>query len=283
MRLGRSCANIFRRKAEIEPEGMGRSILVDQTSKTVSPSTCMNDRPLSSDVLDDDADWIDDEPVASPMAAVTKPQRRVDPHSPIVMVETAFLASAASLIWLVNFYFPIGPILQVFFPIPIALVYMRWGKRACWMSALISALLLTILMGPARSIQYVIPYGLLGVLWGGLWYRRASWGMGVFLGTVVATIGAFFRIWLVSLLLGDDLWRYSTVQVTGLLDWGFDRLNILAEPSLEMVQAIAAALIVLRNVVYAFVVHVVSWFLFDRLGNPMPAPPRWVRTLFEID
>jgi uncharacterized protein YybS (DUF2232 family) len=49
------------------------------------------------------------------------------------------------------------------------------------------------------------------------------------------------------------------------------------------VQAIAAALIVLRNVVYAFVVHVVSWFLFDRLGNPMPAPPRWVRTLFEID
>jgi uncharacterized protein YybS (DUF2232 family) len=42
------------------------------------------------------------------------------------MVETAFLASTAALIWLVNTYFPPGPILRLLFPLPMALVYLRW-------------------------------------------------------------------------------------------------------------------------------------------------------------
>ncbi len=249
---------------------------------TDRPHVPASDLPPDS-LTDDDADWIEDIIPDRTAKSNHRPHRQVDPDSPIVMVETAFLASAASLIWFVNFYFPIGPVLQVFLSIPIALVYMRWGNRACWMSALISALLLTILMGPARSIQFVIPHGLLGVLLGRLWYRRASWGVSIFLGTLLATFGAFFRIWLVSVLLGDDLWRYSTLQVTGLLDWSFDRLNLLAEPSLDMVQAIAAALILVRNFVHVFVVHIVAWFLYERLGNPIPVPPRWVQTLFEAE
>lgn len=246
-----------------------------------SPTSPPTPAPALPD--DDDRDWIEDLAPDLSRSSAPKPRRQVDPNSPIVMVETAFLSSAASLVWFVNLYFPIGPVLQIFFPIPLALVYLRWGRRAGWMSVLISGLLLTILMGPARSIQFVIPYGLLGVLWGMMWYRRSSWGMSIFLGTLLATIGTFFRIWLVSVLLGDDLWRYSTVQVTGLLDWGFDRLNILAEPNLSLVQAMATALIVLRNLVYAFVVHVAAWFLCDRLGNPIAPPPRWVKTLFEMD
>ena len=79
----------------------------------------------------------------SPEATVSKSDyasstvRSFDGSSPLVMVETAFLASAASLIWLVNFYFPIGPFLRIFFPIPIALIYLRWGARAAWMGALV--------------------------------------------------------------------------------------------------------------------------------------------------
>ncbi|MFO7143989.1 DUF2232 domain-containing protein, partial [Arthrospira sp. PCC 8006] len=44
--------------------------------------------------------------------------------SPLVMVETAFLASTASLIWFINYYFPLGPLLRVFFSLPIALLYL---------------------------------------------------------------------------------------------------------------------------------------------------------------
>ncbi|MBE9028480.1 DUF2232 domain-containing protein [filamentous cyanobacterium LEGE 11480] len=253
-------------------------------SSADSDDWTISDEPPATDEA---AGWIDDivPDVSAFQPAPDRPraQRQVDPNSPIVMVETAFLASASSLIWFINSYFPIGPILQVFFPIPIALIYLRWGRRPAWMTALIATLLLTILVGPTRSILFLIPYGFLGVLLGVMWYRRASWGMSIFLGTLLLTVGSFFRLWLLSILLGQDMWQYSTVQVTGFLDWGFDRLNILQQPNLALVQAIAAALIVLRNLVYLFVVHVVSWFLCDRLGNPIPRPPRWVRVLFELE
>jgi uncharacterized protein YybS (DUF2232 family) len=233
----------------------------------------------------DEPGWIDDIVPDRPEDRIdpAKPRRQVDPNSPIVMVETAFLASASALVWLINSYFPIGPLLKLFFPIPIALIYLRWGRRPAWMTTLIATLLLTILMGPVRSIQFLIPFGLLGVMLGVLWYRRSAWGMSIFLGMILTTLGEFFRLWILSALLGEDLWRYSTVQVTGLLDWLFDRFNILQQPSLSLVQVFAILLIAVRNLVYLFTVHLVASFLCDRLGNPIPRPPRWVRVLFELE
>ena len=209
--------------------------------------------------------------------------RTIDPTSPLMMVETAFLASAASLIWLVNYYFPIGPLLRIFFSIPIALIYLRWGNRAAWMGALVSGLLLSVLMGPARSILFVMPYGLLGVLLGVLWRRGAKWGVSIGIGALLSSIGFFFRIWLVSLLLGDDLWLYATTQVTELLEWLFVKLGLLIQPTLGLVQAGIVVMVILNSVVYLFVVHLVAWLLLDRLGSPIPRPPRWVQVLLDYD
>lgn len=199
------------------------------------------------------------------------------------MVETAFLASAASLIWLVNYYFPIGPVLRVFFPIPIALIYLRWGNRAAWMGAIVSGLLLSVLMGPVRSILYVIPFGLMGVLLGVLWRRGAKWELSVGIGSLLGAFGFFFRIWLVSLLLGDDLWLYATTQVTDLLDWMFVKLGLVIQPSLWLIQVAIIVMVFVNNIVYLFVVHLVAWFLLDRLGNPIPRPPKWVQVLMDYE
>jgi len=202
---------------------------------------------------------------------------------PLEMVETAFLASTASLIWLINYYFPLGPILRMFFPIPIALVYLRWGHRASWMSALVSGLLLSVLMGPTRSILFFIPYGVMGVQLGAVWRRQGSWFFSIFMGTLIGTFGFFFRFWLLSLLLGEDLWVYVMTQITGLVEWGFVQLGLLAQPSLALIQAIAVVMIVVNNAVYLFVVHLVALLLLDRLGNPIPRPPQWVQVLLDYD
>lgn len=221
--------------------------------------------------------------IPSPMDQVSSTVRSLDASSPLIMVETAFLASAASLIWLVNFYFPIGPVLRIFFPIPIALIYMRWGHRAAWMGALVSGLLLSVLMGPPRSLLYIMPFGVMGVLLGMLWRRRAGWGLAIALGTILGSFGFFFRVWLVSLLLGDDLWLYTTTQVTNFVDWFCVKFGILFQPNLTLIQAIVAVGVVVNNLVYLFVVHLVAWFLFDRLRNPIPRPPRWVQVLMEYE
>jgi uncharacterized protein YybS (DUF2232 family) len=201
---------------------------------------------------------------------------------PIMLVETAFLASTASLLWLMNYYFPVGPIFKFFFPIPIALIYLRWGKRAGWMTAIVSGLLLSVLMGPTRSILFVMPYGFMGVQLGACWRRRASWLTSISLGALLDCLGIFFRFWLTSLLLGEDLWQYTMARIRDLSEWIFIQLGILAEPSLLVIQLLAIGLILLNNFVYLFVVHLVALLLFERLGNPIPKPPEWVETLLDL-
>ncbi|MGK7894742.1 MAG: DUF2232 domain-containing protein [Xenococcus sp. (in: cyanobacteria)] len=199
----------------------------------------------------------------------------------VVMVETAFLASTASLIWLINYYFPLGPLLKLFFPIPIALVYLRRGNRAGWMSAWVSMLLLSVLMGPVRSIVFIVPYALIGIQLGACWSRRVHWSLSVLLGSLIGSLGLFFRFWLFSILLGEDLWVYVMTQITQIADWLFLKIGILAQPDIIFIQILALIMILVNNLVYLFAVHLVALVLFDRLGNPIPRPPQWVQVLLD--
>jgi uncharacterized protein YybS (DUF2232 family) len=227
--------------------------------------------------------------LASPLDRQSPPEPQkstvdgADPGKPpIQLVETAFLASATSLLWLLSYYLPSIPVFKIFFPIPIALIYLRWGNRAGWMTALVSGLLLSVLMGPARSISFVIPYGLIGVQLGACWRRRASWLTSISLGALLECLGVFFRFWLTSLLLGEDLWLYTMARIRDLCEWIFVQLGILAEPSLLAIQIFTIVLILVSNFLYLFVVHLVALLMFERLGNPIPKPPAWVDTLLDL-
>lgn len=203
--------------------------------------------------------------------------------APLRLVETAFLASTASLIWFINFYFPLGPVLRIFFPVPIALVYLRWGNRAAWMAAVTSGLLLSVLMGPVRSLLFVMPYAFMGVLLGATWHRRVPWIVSIILASLLGSLGFFFRMWLLSILSGEDLWIYLINQVTEIAEWVFLKLGLLTSPNVFLIQVGALALVVLNNLIYLFVVHIAAWLLLDRLGNPIPRPPHWVQVLMDYE
>lgn len=204
-------------------------------------------------------------------------------EAPLRMVETAFLASTASLIWFINNYFPLGPLLRIFFPVPIALVYLRWGSRAAWMAATTSGLLLAVLMGPIRSLLFVMPFGFMGVLLGVTWNRRVPWIVSISLGTLLGAVGFFFRVALLSLLSNEDLWIYFINQMSEFIEWLFLKLGILSTPSVFLIQLGAIALIFVNNIIYLFVVHIAAWLLLDRLGNPIPRPPRWVQIMMDYE
>jgi uncharacterized protein YybS (DUF2232 family) len=208
---------------------------------------------------------------------------------PLSLVETAFLASTASLLWLVSYYLSIGAWMRILFPTPIALVYLRWGHRAAWMSALVTGLLLSVLMGPYLSLLFFVPYGLLGVQLGAMWRRQSRWFASISVGTLIATLGFFFRIWLLSTFLGEDLWVYITSRITDLIEWAMTRLvdwgllsiGLLGQPDLTIVQLVTVGLIILSDFVYLFTVHLAAWLLLERVGNPIPDPPQWVQVLME--
>ena len=216
----------------------------------------------------------------------TSDQKQPSSHKedkPLVLVETAFLASTASLIWFINYYFPIGPLLKIFFPIPTALLYLRWGSRASWMGAIVSGLLLSVLMGPTRSILFVIPFALMGVMLGAIWKRGQNWFISIAYGSLLGSIGFFFRFWLLSILLGQDLWIYLITQVTELVEWGFVKLGLLNQPNLLLIQLIALIVVFVNNIIYLFVVHIVALLLLDRIGNSIPRPPKLVKILLDYD
>ena len=208
---------------------------------------------------------------------------------PLVMVETAFLASTASLLWLVSYYLSIGPWMRILFPLPIALVYLRCGRRAACMSAIVSGLLLSVLMGPYLSILFCVPYALLGVQLGGMWKHRSPWFPSIGIGTLISTFGFFFRMWILSIFVGEDLWAYLTNRIADflqwvlskLVDWGWLGIGALGQTNLTVIQLATVGVVLLSDFVYLFTVHLAAWLLLERLGNPIPDPPEWVQTLLE--
>jgi uncharacterized protein YybS (DUF2232 family) len=122
-----------------------------------------------------------------------------------------------------------------------------------------------------------------------MWLRKVSWPVAIATGSLLGTIGFFFRVWLLSVMLGEDLWVYLTIQMTELIEWGVDRLvdlgivglGVVGQPSLLLVQILAALMVVVSNVVYLFTVHLAGWLLFERLGTRMPPPPQWVQVLLD--
>ncbi|TYQ30371.1 DUF2232 domain-containing protein [Pseudanabaena sp. UWO310] len=202
------------------------------------------------------------------------------PHTdPREMVETAFLASTTAMLFLVNYYFPLGPLLRMLFPLPTALAYLRWNSRAAWMAMVVTSLLLAILMGPTRSIQYIVPHGLVGVTLGYLWKRDFPWSGSLSIATIIGSVGTAFQFVFLSVLLGENVWTYSIVQISGFLNWLMQLFGSLEQPDFAMIQAFAIASILISNLAYQLLVHLVAWIVLDRIGNPIPHPPKWLESL----
>jgi uncharacterized protein YybS (DUF2232 family) len=212
--------------------------------------------------------------------------------APLPLVETAFLSSAACLMWLINTYFLGGQALKPFLALPVILVYLRWGKRAGWMSVIVSSLLLAVLMGPIRSILFIIPYGLIGIQLGAFWRRGIGWGWSILVGAILDCSGFFFRIWLASAMLGEDLWSLLTARTTDLLNWALDffgiltwildSLGILAEPTVASVQIAACGILLLNSLLSLLITHLIALLLFERIGGPIPRPPQWLENMLEL-
>lgn len=242
----------------------------------------------SNAVTNSESNWVDDgaqEIVATPTYNLENIQplslSKIKQTRTLAIVETAFLASACSLTWLINYYFPLGPLLKIFFPIPIALIYLRWGHRAAWMGALVSGLLLTVLMGPTRSVVFFMPYGLMGIQLGYCWRRGTNWLFSMVTGALIGTFGLFFRLWLFSILLGEDLWQYVITQITELAQWLFIKLGILSQPSFYLIQLMTVSLIIFNSLIYLFTVHLVAMLVLNKLGNTISKPPRWIQIIFD--
>ena len=204
------------------------------------------------------------------------------------ITDTAYLSAATGLLFIALYYIPIGgPLLRLALPLPLAMVQLRHGGRSGLMGAAVATLLLSALMGPVRGPLVLFPYGLLGIWLGWCWNRGMGWGASWSVGAVVGSLGFATRLAVLSLLLGSNLWVVITNAAARMLGWLMGILEPLLgiglAPTLTQVQAMAVLLILLQNVVYTLTLHIVSYWIFPRLGSPISDPPELLRSLVAMD
>jgi len=200
------------------------------------------------------------------------------------IVETSYLASLSSLLWVALYYLPIGgAFLRLILPLPIIMLHLRRGTKTAFEGLIIQFLLLFIIMGPIRGTLFLFPYGILAFLLGWCWFKAKSWRLSLTIGVIIGTLGFFLRVVALSTLVGDNLWVLISRASYGLIEKVIGLFNLPFSPSILSIQLGAILLIIFQEIVYVLTVHVVAYSLFPRFKLTIPDPPRLLNSLVDLN
>ena len=200
------------------------------------------------------------------------------------IVETSYLASLSSLLWVALYYLPIGgALLRLMLPLPIILLHLRRGTQIAFEGLIIQFLLLFIIMGPVRGSLFLFPYGILAFWLGFCWYKEKSWNLSISLGVVLGTVGFLLRVIALSTLVGDNLWIIIIKASYALINKFIELLNLPFSPSIMFIQLVAILLIIFQEIVYVLTIHILAYTLFPRLKSTIPDPPSILRGLVDFN
>ncbi len=200
------------------------------------------------------------------------------------IVESSYLAAATSLIWIALYYLPIGgAVFRLALPLPLALLQIRRGHKTGIEGITICVMLLTALMGPIRGPLVLFPYGLLSLWLGYSWLKRRTWWLSWSVGVVIGTIGFLIRVFVLSVLVGENLWVIITRAGAALLEKGINIFNLPFTPDMTQVQIAALCLVITQEIVYVLCLHALAYWIFPRLKSSMPEPPALLENLISIE
>ncbi len=202
----------------------------------------------------------------------------------IRLVETAYLAAASALIWIGLYYLPIGgAFFRLALPLPLALLQVRRGPSAGLEGTVLLIMVLMVLMGPIRGPLVLFPYGFLSLWLGWSWFKGISWWFSWPIGVLIGTVGFLVRVFLLSALVGENLWLVVTRAGSLLLERIIDFFNLSLIPELVFVQIIALLLVVFQELVFVLTLHAVALWIFPKLQASIPLPPRLLNSLILRD
>tara|TARA_Y100001968_G_scaffold61058_5_gene51898 strand:- start:2319 stop:3005 length:687 start_codon:yes stop_codon:yes gene_type:complete len=213
-----------------------------------------------------------------------KSSDKISKRQALKIVETSYLAAAASLIWIALYYLPFGgSIFRLALPLPLALLQVRRGVNAGIEGLFLAVLLLIVLMGPIRGPLMLFPYGLLSLWLGWCWYKRFNWWLSWFVGIFIGVIGFLIRVCILSILVGENLWVIITQAGASLIERVVNLLNLPLSLDMNHVQLVALSLIILQELVFVLSLHALAFWIFPRLKASMPEPPDLLNGLISLD
>ena len=200
------------------------------------------------------------------------------------IVESSYLAAATSLIWIALYYLPIGgAFFRLALPLPLALLQIRRGVKTGIEGVIICVMLLTVLMGPIRGPLVLFPYGFLSLWLGYSWYKRWNWLLSWSVGVVIGTMGFLVRVFVLSVLVGENLWVIITRAGAALLDKVIATFNLPFSPDMTQVQIVALFLVITQEIIYVLCLHALAYWIFPRLKSSMPEPPSLLDNFISLE
>ena len=200
------------------------------------------------------------------------------------IVESSYLAAATSLIWIALYYLPIGgAFFRLALPLPLALLQIRRGFKTGVEGITICVMLLIALMGPVRGPLVLFPYGLLSLWLGYSWHKRWNWWLSGSVGVVIGAMGFLVRVFVLSVLVGENLWVIITRAGAALIEKGIDIFNLPFTPDMTQVQIVALLLVITQEIVYVLCLHALAYWIFPRLKSSMPEPPGFLGNLILLE
>jgi len=222
--------------------------------------------------------------MARPPGQPHQPAGPLSRRQALQVMDSAYLAATTALLWVALYYLPVGgPIFRLALPLPLALLLMRHGYRIAIEGLAVCVLLLVALMGPIRGPLMLFPYGAQAIWLGWGWRRRFSWWTTWLIGSLIGTLGFMVRLAVLSLLLGENLWVVITTAASGLLDRVLGLFQLTVWLDLTQVQGVALLLVLLQNLLTVFALHALAYWIFARIQEPLPEPPRALLGLVNLD
>ena len=90
-------------------------------------------------------------------------------------------------------------------------------------------------------------------------------------------------MFVLSILVGENLWVIITRAGAALLEKGIDLFNLPFTPDMTQVQIVALCLVITQEIVYVLFLHALAYFIFPRLKSSMPDPPAVLENFISLE
>ncbi len=115
------------------------------------------------------------------------------------------------------------------------------------------------------------------------WQKGLNWWLSWFVGVSIGTAGFLIRVFVLSVLVGENLWVILTRAAAGLIEKGIDIFNLSFTPDMRQIQIVALCLIITQEIVYVLCLHALAYWIFPRLKSFIPEPPVFLENFISLE
>ncbi|XP_021293187.1 uncharacterized protein LOC110423324 [Herrania umbratica] len=193
------------------------------------------------------------------------------------LVECSMFAAVTGLVYFLSNSLSIENYFGCFFSLPIVISSIRWGV-ACGRKQLVATvMLLFVLSGPVKAINYLLTHGILGFTMGALWRLGANWSVSICLCTIARSMGAMGYVFTTSFLIRENILALITINIHASLSYVFAAIGINVVPSMNFIYSLFGILVLLNSASFVFLLHLLYSVFLTRMGMKASLRlPRWL-------